>query len=84
MEAVHQSASDAAQTRVIADEDPMLQAALEQLAVTYSIWKVQDLMLQAALEQVAFTRAIRKVLIWTLVIVPVALVALTIVLKFLT
>lgn len=32
-----QSAGEAAQTRVITDEEPMLQAALEQLAVTYSI-----------------------------------------------
>ncbi|HEY3478728.1 MAG TPA: hypothetical protein VG674_30215 [Amycolatopsis sp.] len=31
------SAGDAAQTRVLNDDDPMLQAALEQLAVTYSI-----------------------------------------------
>jgi hypothetical protein len=37
LEAVYQSASDTAQTRVLTDEDPMLQAALEQLAVTYSI-----------------------------------------------
>jgi hypothetical protein len=34
---IRQSAGDAAQTRVLNDEDPMLQAALEQLAVTYSI-----------------------------------------------
>jgi hypothetical protein len=59
VEPVHQSASDAAQTRVLADEDPMLQAALEQIAVTYSI---------------------RTILLWTLVTVPTALVALTIVL----
>ena len=54
-----QSAGEAAQTRVITDEDPMLQAALEQLAVTYSI---------------------RTILIWTLVVVPVALVALGVIL----
>jgi len=58
MEAVRQSASEAAQTRVLADEDPMLQAALEQLAVTYSI---------------------RKILLWTLVIVPAVLIGLTVV-----
>ncbi|WP_372672961.1 hypothetical protein [Amycolatopsis kentuckyensis] len=34
------SAGEAAQARVLADEDPMLQAALEQLAVTYSIRKI--------------------------------------------
>ncbi|WP_328442963.1 MULTISPECIES: hypothetical protein [unclassified Amycolatopsis] len=31
------SASDAAQSRILNDDDPMPQAALEQLAVTYSI-----------------------------------------------
>jgi hypothetical protein len=34
------SAGDAAQTRVLDDDDPMLQAALEQLAVTYSIRRI--------------------------------------------
>ncbi|MFJ1764064.1 hypothetical protein ACIOD2_27365 [Amycolatopsis sp. NPDC088138] len=34
---VRMSASDAAQSRILNDDDPMLQAALEQLAVTYSI-----------------------------------------------
>lgn len=57
------SASDAAQTRVLNDEDPMLQAALEQLAVTYSI---------------------RRILLWTLVVVPIALtvIALALVVVF--
>jgi hypothetical protein len=80
MDAQYQSASDAAQARVLADEDPMLQAALEHLAVTYSIRKIQEPMLQAALEQVAVIRSIRKILIWTLVVVPVASGALAIVL----
>jgi hypothetical protein len=58
---VRQSASDAAQTRILNDEDPMLQAALEQLAVTYSI---------------------RAILLWTLVVVPIALVVIGVVLAF--
>jgi ABC-type sugar transport system permease subunit len=58
---LRQSASDAAQTRVLNDEDPMLQAALEQLAVTYSI---------------------RTTLLWTLVVVPLALVVIGVVLAF--
>jgi hypothetical protein len=37
MTSLRLSASDAAQRRVLADEDPMFQAALEQLAVSYSI-----------------------------------------------
>ncbi len=52
------SAGEAAETRVLADEDPMLQAALEQLAVTYSI---------------------RTILLWSLVIVPIVLVATTVI-----
>jgi hypothetical protein len=62
----------------------MLQAALEHLAVTYSIRKIQEPMLQAALEQVAVIRSIRKILIWTLVVVPVASGALAIVLTLMT
>jgi hypothetical protein len=37
---VRMSAGDAAQTRVLTDEDSALQAALEQLAVTYSIRRI--------------------------------------------
>ncbi|QKV74517.1 hypothetical protein [Amycolatopsis sp. Hca4] len=55
------SASEAAQTRVLSDEDPMLQAALEQLAVTYSI---------------------RRILLWTLVFVPLTLAIVGVVLAF--
>lgn len=51
----HRSASEAAQSRVLKDEDPMLQAAVEQLAVTYSI---------------------RTILLWTLVVVPLASAAI--------
>jgi hypothetical protein len=84
MDAQYRSASDAAQARVLTDEDPMLQAALEQLAITYSIRKIQEPMVQAALEQVAVIRSIRKILIWTLVVVPVASGALAIVLTLMT
>ncbi|MEC3974719.1 hypothetical protein [Amycolatopsis sp. H20-H5] len=58
--ASRKSAAELAKRRVLASDDPIRQAALEQLAVTYSI---------------------RTILMWTLVIVPVALVALAVVLS---